>query len=333
MLHLPIARPALIASVVATLLAVPFLAASQPAQRVFRVGHVSAGGRTADGLPPRPIRETLRGLGYIEGQNIVYETRFAEGRVERLPDMIAEVIRLKVDVLVTQGGATTAAAKQITSTIPIVMAPASGDAVATGLIASLARPGQNITGLTDEAVQLSAKRMELLKEAVPKATRIAILWNANDQGMTLRYREIEKAARILHVEVQAHALRDPDDFDTAFAAMTRQRPDAMFLVADAITILHRKRFVEFAATQRIPAMYEFNLHVREGGLISYGPNFEDSFRQAAVFVDRILKGAKPADLPAQQPTTYILAVNLKTAATLGLTMPPSLLLRADEVIQ
>ena len=311
----------------------PFLAASQPAQKVFRVGHLAAAGRTPDGAPPRPIRETLRGLGYVEGQNIVYEARFAEARVERLPDMVAELIRLKVDVLVTQGGASTAAAKQATSTIPIVMAPASGDAVATGMIASLARPGQNITGLTDESVQLSAKRMELLKEAVPKATRIAILWNTNDQGMTLRYREIEKAARILHVEVQAHGVREPDDFDAAFSAMARQRPDAMFLVADALTNVNRKRFIEFAATQRIPAMYETDLLVREGGLMSYGPNFEDSFRQAALYVDRILKGAKPADLPAQQPTTYILAVNLKTAATLGLTMPPSLLLRADEVVQ
>ena len=233
----------------------------------------------------------------------------------------------------TQGGASTAAAKQATSTIPIVMAPASGDAVATGIIASLARPGQNITGLTDESVQLSAKRMELLKEAVPKATRIAVFWNTNDQGMTLRYREIEKAARILQVEVQAHGVREPDDFDGAFTTMARQRPDAMFLVADALTNVNRKRFIEFAATQRIPAMYETDLLVREGGLMSYGPSIEDSFRQAAVYVDRILKGVKPADLPAQQPTTYILAVNLKTAATLGLTMPPSLLVRADEVVQ
>jgi putative ABC transport system substrate-binding protein len=333
MLDSPIARLTLIGSVAMTLLAMPFLAASQPAQKVFRVGHVAAGGRTPDGAPPRPLRDTLRGLGYIEGQNIVYEARFAEGKVERIPDMLAELIRLKIDVLVAQGGAVTAAAKQATSTIPIVMAPASGDAVATGMITSLARPGQNITGLTDESVQLSAKRMELLKEAVPKAARIAVLWNSNDQGMTLRYREIEKAARILRVEVQAHGVRDPGDFETAFAAMTRQRPDAMFLVADAITIFHRKRFIEFAAAQHIPAMYETDLHVRDGGLMSYGPNFEDSFRQAAAYVDRILKGAKPADLPAQQPTTYLLAVNLKTAGTLGLTMPPSLLLRADEVVQ
>ncbi len=304
----------------------PILAASQPAQKVFRVGHLAATGRTPDGAPPRPLRETLRGLGYVEGQNIVYEARFAEAKFERLPELAAELVRLKVDVLVTQGGAATVAAKQATSTIPIVMSLASGDAVATGMIASLARPGQNVTGLTDESVQLSAKRMEMLKEAVPKAARIAVLWNANDQGMTLRYREIEKAARILQVEVQAHGVREPDDFDGAFSAMSRQRPDAMFLVADALTNVHRKRFIEFAATQRIPAMYEADFLVRDGGLMSYGPNFEDSFRQAALYVDRILKGAKPADLPAQQPTTYVLAVNLKTAATLGLTMPPSLLL-------
>jgi putative ABC transport system substrate-binding protein len=328
-----IARVALGALVSVGLVAVPWLAASPPAQKGFRVGYLSATGRTPHGAPPRAFSETLRGLSYVEGKNITYETRFAEAKFERLPDMAAELVRLKVDVLVTQGGAATVAAKQATSTIPIVMSLASGDAVATGMIASLARPGQNITGLTDESLQLSAKRMELLKEAVPKATRIAVFWNSNDQGMTLRYREIEKAARILRVEVQAHGVREPDDFDGAFSTMARQRPDAMFLVADALTNVNRKRFIEFAAAQRIPAMYEVDLIVRDGGLMSYGPNIEDSFRQAAVYVDRILKGAKPADLPAQQPTTYILAVNLKTAAALGLTMPPSLLLRADQVVQ
>ena len=175
--------------------------------------------------------------------------------------------------------------------------------------------------------------MELLKEAVPKAARIAVVWNATDQGMTLRYREIEKAARLLHVEVQAHGVREPDDFEVAFSAMARQRPDAMFLVADAMTIMNRKRFIEFASTQRIPAMYETDLYVRDGGLMSYGPSSEDDFRQAALYIDRILKGAKPADLPAQQPTRYYLTVNLKTAAALGLTIPPSLLLRANDVIQ
>jgi len=324
---------AVISSVAMGALSLPFLAAAQPAQKVFRVGHLAAGGRTPDGAPPGPLRESLRGLGYVEGQNVAYEARFAEGQGERLPGLAAELVRLKVDILVAQGGLAAVAAKQATSTIPIVIAPASGDAVAAGWIASLARPGGNVTGLTDESVQLSAKRMELLKEAVPKAALIAVLWNANDQGMTLRYREIEKAARILNVEVQALGVREPDDFAAAFSTMTRRRPDAMFLVADALTTLNRKRVIEFSATHRIPAMYEFSFIVRDGGLMSYGPSFEDSFRRAALYIDRIFKGAKPADLPAEQPTTYYLTVNLKTAATLGLTIPPSLLVRANDVIQ
>jgi putative ABC transport system substrate-binding protein len=320
-------------SVVLLMLATPFLADSQPASKAFRVGLLVAGGRTPDGGPPAPLREGLKALGYVEGQNVVYEVRFAEARMERLPGLAAELVRLKVDVLVVQGGPAAVAAKEATSTIPIVIAVAAGDAVATGLIASLARPGGNITGLSDESVQLSGKRMELLKEAVPKAARIAVLWNTNDQGMTLRYREIEKAARILRVDVQAFGVRGPDDFDRAFSTMTRQRPDAIFLVADPLTTMNRKRFIEFAATQRIPAMYEFDFIVRDGGLMSYGPSQEESFRQAAFYIDRILKGAKPADLPAQQPTRYTFAVNLKTAATLGLTIPASLLLRTDEVVQ
>jgi putative ABC transport system substrate-binding protein len=315
------------------MLAAPFLAAAQPSQKVFRVGHLSAGGRTPDGAPPGPLREGLRGLGYVEGQNVAYEARFAEGKTERLPALAAELVRLKIDVIVATGGPAAVAAKQATSTIPIVLAPAAGDAVAAGLIASLARPGGNVTGLTDESVQLSAKRMELLKEAVPKAALIAVLWNANDQGMTLRYREIEKAARILHVEVQALGVREPDDFAVAFSTMTRRRPDALFLVTDSLTILNRKRVIEFATRYRIPAMYEFSSYVRDGGLMSYGPSPEDGFRRAALYIDRILKGAKPADLPAEQPTRYYLAVNLKTAATLGLTIPQSVLLRADEVMQ
>jgi putative ABC transport system substrate-binding protein len=328
-----VVRSAVMVSVALFMLASPFLAASQPAQKTFRVGLLGAGGRTPDGGPPGPLREGLKALGYVEGQNVVYEVRFAEARMERLPGLAAELVRLKVDVLVVQGGPAAVAAKEATSTIPIVIAVPAGDAVATGLIASLARPGGNITGLTDESVQLSGKRMELLKEAVPKAARIAVLWNTNDQGMTLRSREIEKAARILRVDVQALGVRGPDDFDVAFSTMTRQRPDAIFLVADPLTTMNRKRFIEFAATQRIPAMYEFDFIVRDGGLMSYGPSQEESLRQAAFYIDRILKGAKPADLPAQQPTRYTFAVNLKTAATLGLTIPPSLLLRADDVVQ
>jgi len=332
-IRLLIVRSAVILSVALGILADPVPAVSQQPQKVFRVGHLAGGGRTPDGAPPAPLREGLRALGYEEGRNIAYEARFAEGRAERLAGLASELVQLKVDLIVAQGGPAAAAAKQATSTIPIVMALSAGDAVATGLIASLSRPGGNITGMTDESAQLSAKRMEILKEAVPKASLIAILWNANDPGMTLRYREIEKAARILNVEVQALSVREPADFAVAFSAMTRRRPHAVFLVADPFTILNRKQVIEFTATHRIPAMYEFGFIVRDGGLMSYGPSAEDEFRQAALYVDRILKGAKPADLPAMQPTRYYLTVNVKTAATLGLTIPPSVLIRADDVVE
>jgi ABC-type uncharacterized transport system substrate-binding protein len=319
--------------VVLGLLVAPLLAASQPGQKMFRVGYLAIGGRTPDGAPPVLLRESLRGLGYVEDRNVAYEARFAEGSAERLPGLAAELVRLKVDVIATNGGPATRAAKQATSTIPIVMAVAAGDAVATGLVASLARPGGNVTGLSDESIQLSAKRMELLKEAVPKAALIAVVWNVNDAGMTLRYREIEKAARTLGVAVQALGVREPGDFAAAFSSMERRRPDAMFLVADGLTTLNRQRFVEFATTHRIPTMYEWNFIVREGGLMSYGVSLEDSLRQAALYIDRIFKGASPADLPAEQPTKYYLTVNLKTAGTLGLTIPPSLRLRTDETVE
>ncbi len=328
-----IVQSALIASVALGILTHPCIAAAQPTQKAFRIGQLAAGGRTPDGAPPRPLREPLRELGYVEGQTVAYEARFAEGKMDRLFGLAAELVRLKVDVIVAQGGLAVVAAKEATSTIPIIMAPAVGDAVALGWIASLPRPGGNVTGLTDESVQLSAKRMQLLKEAVPQAALIAVLWNAKDPGMTLRYRAIEKAAQLLHVEVQAFGVREPEDFAGAFSTMTRRRPDAIFLVSDVLTNMNRKRVIEFATTHRIPAMYEFSYYVRDGGLMSYGPSSEDSFRQAGLYIDRILKGAKPADLPAEQPTRYYLVVNLKTAATLGLTLPPSLLLRTDDMVQ
>jgi putative ABC transport system substrate-binding protein len=324
---------ALIASILFGIFPELVPAAEQSPQKIFRVGHLAAPGRTPDGAPPRALREALRELGYVEGQNIVYEARFAEGKFERLPDLAMELVRLKVDVIVAQGGKATEAARQATSTIPIVMAPASGDAVAVGWIATLARPGANITGLSDETIQLSSKRVELLKEAMPKATLIAIVWNETDYGMTLRYREIEKAAHILQVEVEAVGVRGPEDFSAAFATMTRRRPDAMILVADALTNFNRKQFIDFAAANRIPAMYESSFIVREGGLMSYGSNPEDEFREAARYIDRIFKGAKPADLPAVQPMRYYLAVNRKTASALGLTIPPTLLVRIDELVE
>jgi len=328
-----IIRSALITSVVLGILTHPVFGVAQSPPKVLHIGYLMVGGRTPDGAPPGPLREALRDLGYVEGQNVAYEARFAEGKLERLPDLAAELVRIPVDVIVATGGPATAAARQATATIPIIMAPAAGDAVAVGWIASLPRPGGNVTGLTDESVQLSAKRMELLKEAVPQAALIAVLWNASDPGMTLRYREIEKAAQLLHVEVQALSVREPADFAGAFSTMTRRRPDAIFLVSDVLTNMNRKQVIEFATTHRIPAMYEYSLYVRDGGLMSYGPSFEDGFRLAARYIDRIVKGAKPADLPAEQPTQYYLAVNLKTAATLGLTFSPALVLRTDEVVQ
>ena len=328
-----ILRRATVLSLVLSALGASLPAVAQPSQKVFRVALLSGAGRTPDGAPPGLLREAMRQLGYIQGQNVAYEARFAEGDAERLPALATELVGLKVDVIATLGGPAVIAAKQATSTIPIVMARAAGDAVAAGLIASLARPGGNVTGLTDESVQLSAKRMELLKEAVPKAAVIAVLWNANDQGMTLRYQEIERAARILKVDVQALGVRRPEDFAEAFAAMTRRRPDAMFLVADPLTTMNHKGVIQFAATQRIPAMYENGFQVRDGGLMSYGSNIEDDFRRAAFYIDRILKGTKPANLPAEQPTRHYLTINAKTAAILGLTLPPALLFRADQLYQ
>jgi len=327
-----ISRRVFISMMAGGLLAAPLAAEAQPAGKVWRIGYLANGARTPDGGPPAALRQALLELGSVEGKTVTYAGRWAEAKRDRLPGLVAELVDLKVDLIVTLGGPAAEAAKEATSTIPIVIA-STGDAVGIGLIASLARPGGNITGITDQATELSAKRLELLKEAVPKASRIAVLWNADDRAMTLRYREIERAARILRVAVQPLGVREPDDFDVAFSAMTRDRPDALFLVTDALTTLNRKRILDFAAVHRIPAMYEFGFLVRDGGLMSYGADFDDIWRRAAVYVDRILKGAKPGELPVEQPTRYYLLVNVKTAKALGLTIPASLLLRADELIQ
>jgi putative ABC transport system substrate-binding protein len=310
----------------------PLDAVAQQAGKVWRIGFLAGGARPPDGAPPAALRQALQELGYMDGTSISYVGRWAEAKKDRLPGLAAELVGLKVDLIVTFGGAAAEAAKEATSTIPIVIVYA-GDPVGTGLIASLARPGGNISGITDQATELSAKRLELLKEAMPNASRVAVLWNAGDRAMTLRYQEIEKAARMLGVTIRPLGVREPDDFDVAFSAMTRERPDALLLITDALTNLNRKRILDFAAAHRVPAMYEFGSLVREGALMSYGSDLGDSFRRAAVYVDKILKGAKPSELPVEQPNRYYLLVNLKTAKALGLTIPQSLLLRADEVIQ
>ena len=326
-----ISRRSFIGTLAGSLLAAPLAAKAQPAGKVWRIGYLTYGARPSDGRPPAALREALVELGYVDGKTVTYVGRWAEAKRDRLPGLAAELVDLKVDLIVALGTPAAEAARAATSTIPIVMASYE-DAIGIGLIASLARPGANITGITDQA-ELSAKRLEFLKEAVPKASRIAVLWNADHRAMTLRYREIERAASILRVAVQPLGVREPDDFDLAFSAMTRERPDALFLVTDALTTLNRKRVLDFAAVHRIPAMYEFGFLVREGGLMSYGAEFDDIWRHAAVYVDRILKGAKPGELPVEQPTRYYLVINLKTAKALGLTIPQSLLVRADEVVQ
>jgi putative ABC transport system substrate-binding protein len=333
MRHAHILAAVLVAGLALAALTPPAPTEAQPAAKVYQLGYLTGGARPPDGAPPATLRQTLQDLGYVEGKNIAYQLRAADAKLEQLPALAAELASLKVDAIVTVGGPAAAAAKRATTTIPIVVGPGGGDMVATGLITSLARPGGNVTGLSDDAGALSAKRMELIKEAVPKARRIAVLWNTGDHAMTLRYQEIAKAAQALQVSVQALGVREPSDFETAFAAMTRERPDALFLVADALTTLNRKHVLEFAATHRLPAMYEFAPLVRDGGLMSYGPSQEDMFRRVAVYVDRLFKGARAAELPAEQPTRYYMAVNLKTAGALGLSIPQSVLLRADDVIQ
>lgn len=307
-------------------------AGAQQTGKVWRIGLLSNSTRPPDGSVPEALRKALQALGYREGRDIVYEGRWSEARRERLPALVAELLALKVDLLVTLGGPAAAAAKQSTSAIPIIVVNA-GDVVETGLVASLARPGGNVTGINDQSAVLSAKRLELLKEVVPGATRVAVLWNADDRAMTLRYREIEKAAQVLRVGIDPLGVREPDDFDVAFAAMSRTPPDALMMVTDALTRLNRQRVIDYAATHRIPAMYEFGSLVQGGGLMSYGGDMDEHYKLAADYVGRVLKGAKPGDLPVEQPNRYFLVVNLKTAKALGLTIPQSLLLRADEVIE
>jgi putative ABC transport system substrate-binding protein len=321
----------------ALLLALSFLAApasadAQQRGKPRRVGFLTGGARPPDGAVPPVLRQALKDLGYVEGQNVAYVGRWADARQERLPALAVELVGEKVDVIVTAGGPATAASRQATSTIPIVMALV-GDADSLGLINSLAHPGGNVTGVTDQSAELSAKRLEILKEAVPKAERIAVLWNADDLGMTMRYQNVEKAAQVLRVTVQALGVREPNDFDVAFAAMTQRRPDAMFLVTDALTLLNRKRVIEFAAMHRIPAMYEISIPVQDGGLMSYGASPDDNYRRAASYVDRLFKGAIPSALPVERPSRYYLAINLKTAKALGLTLPQTLLLRADQIVE
>jgi putative ABC transport system substrate-binding protein len=305
---------------------------AQPPAKVVRLGVLSGGAPVTDASPVGAA--LLRGLaqhGYTLGQNLEIERRGAEGYPDRLPSLVDDLVARHVEVLVTIGYPAALAAKQGT-TLPVVAINA-GDPVRTGLVESLARPGGHLTGISDVSADLTPKRLELLKELVPTLRRVALLWNAADLGMTLRYQASEAGAQALGLTVQPLGVREPDDFEQAFAAMQRERPDAILMVTDTLTLLNRKRVFEFAAAQQLPAIYEFDALVRDGGLMSYGPDQDESFRRGAALVDRILQGTKPADLPFEQPTRFRLVLNLKTAQALGLTIPPTVLFQADEVIR
>jgi len=327
-------RRTFIGSVVGGLLAAPFACRAQTPMAVPRIGYLT-GAYSCTG--PVSSREAfwrgLNALGYFEGRNIAIECRSAEGKFDRLSDLAAELVRLKVDVIVAAGGETVArAARQASQTIPIVMTNVA-DPVQTGLVASLPRPGGNVTGLVTVSPELSGKRLELLKQTFPKISRVAVLTNPANPEQEPRMKELKAAAQAQRVQLLILEVRGPSDFSSAFSTLTKLNADALLPLGDPVINSYQNQIVEFAAKSRLPAIYHRLEFVEAGGLMSYGPSYNDLFRRSAAYVDKILKGAKPGDLPVEQPTKFELVINLKTAKVLGFTIPQSLLLRADEVIQ
>jgi len=323
-------RRLVVAGVAAALTPMPGFA--QPATKVARIGFLIPASASSYASRVEALRAGLRDLGYVEGRNLLIEFRVADGKYDRLVDLATELVRLEVEAIVTGGTPGTRAAKQATATIPIVMA-VSGDAVATGLIASLARPGGNITGTTYFDPELHAKRLELLKATVPRATRIGTLINPdNPQTMASTLPALRRAAESMKVELFLFEARSPSEFEGAISAMTKERVEAVEIADDPMFLGNLRAIADIVASRRLPSTgaKEF---AEAGGLLGYGVNFAETFRRAAYFVDKLLKGAKPNDLPVEQATKFELVINLKTAQTLGLTIPQSLLLRADEVIQ
>jgi putative ABC transport system substrate-binding protein len=307
----------------------PLAARAQQAGKKYVVGRLSAGSAS---ILSDLITEDLRELGWVEGENVEFERRYAEYRLERLPELAADLVRLKVDVILAVGTPATLAAKRATSTIPIVITD-SADPLGSGLVASLAQPGGNVTGMSLMVPDIGGKRLELLKELLPRLARVAVLWNAANPALARIFKEVQAAGRTLGIEVQSLEVQQPDDFDGAFETVRRQHPDALMTVEDPLIFNHRKRIADFAIGQLLPTLAGFREFVGAGGLMSYGANFADLYRRAAGYVDKILKGAMPADLPVQQPTEFDLVINLQTAKALGITIPPMLLARANEVIQ
>ncbi len=306
----------------------PLAGETQPTEKIHRIGFLGS-------VPTPPweaFRQSLRELGYIEGRNVVLEPRWSEAITDRFPALAIELARLKVDIIVASGTQAVRAAMQATDTIPIVMA-VSAHPEKIGLVRSLARPGGNVTGMSNIAPELGAKRLELLKEITPTVSRVAVLFNPASPVEPLGLREILAVAPAAGVTIQPAEVRNPDEFPTAFAAVVSGRADALLVFGNPLNFANRQLIVDFAARSRLPGIYEERLFVQMGGLMSYAPSFIDLFRRAATLVDKILKGAKPADLPVEQPTKFELVINLKTAKALGIEIPQSILLRADEVIE
>jgi putative ABC transport system substrate-binding protein len=328
------ARPAILVSVM--LLAVAFIAEAQQPKKVFRIGYLSNADPATDSTRAGGLRLALRELGYIEGQNIAIEYRFGEGRPDREPGLAAELVRLKVDIIVVASGdAAIQAAKNATKTIPIVMTGQGSDPVRAGFVESLARPGGNVTGITALNRELGGKRLELLKEAVPKLSRVAVLYDPANQPSLHEVKELLPAdARALKLTIQPWQIRAVEDFDKVFAALDKERPDGLYVITSGgVMRPNRKRIAGFALKSRLPSVYGSREAVIAGGLMYYGADFAYSYRRVAYYVDKILKGAKPAELPVEQPTKFELVINLKTAKQIGLTIPPNVLARADKVIK
>jgi len=314
----------------ALLLALSVDAEAQRPAKVFRIGFFQSTSAERNKNRRAAFQQGLRELGYVEGKNIIIEYRYADGKFERLTELAAELVRLNIDVLVGGGAPAAHAAKNATRTIPIVMQ--SGDPVGTGLVASLARPGGNITGLSDFTVGVVTKRLELLKEVVPSVSRVAVLWNPNNPANPVTLKETQAVAPALGVTLLSLEVKGAEDIDTALTAITKERPGALIVFGGVVTA-HARRIAELAVKSRLPAIYTSREDIDAGGLMSYGPNFDDLYRRTATYVDKILKGAKPADLPVEQPTKFEFIINLKAAKQIGLTIPPNVLARADRVIK
>jgi putative tryptophan/tyrosine transport system substrate-binding protein len=310
----------------------PLVARAQQAGKVWRIGILDTTSVALNAANFDALRQGLRQHGYIEGQNLVIDYRSADGRVERFPDLAAELVHLKVDLIVTRGTPAVVAVKNATKTIPVVMA-ASGDPIGAGVVAGLARPGANVTGLSAFVTELQAKRLELLKELVPGINRIAALLNMSSPATPPQWEQTKAAARTLAIEPQLLDVRKPEDLNRAFETAIRQRAEALVVGINALTQANRRPIADLATKHRLPAIYASREFVDAGGLVAFGVNYPDLYRRAATYVDKILKGAKPADLPIEQPTKFEMVINLKTAKALGLDVPPTLLARADEVIE